>query len=162
MAYQEGFGRNRLQRKHPEARNIPAHGQILGPFATLGKARSGRRCYKADRLSGKSGWPIRPVAFFHRTSRKSRFFVLPAPEAARPWFQSAAAVAAAPANSRTSSNRPACRLRSGRSGRNCQHGRSRPWVTISFAPTQATPSREWLIQASSSVSLARRALFGRH
>jgi hypothetical protein len=35
-------------------------------------------------------------------------------------------------------------------------------VTISFAPTQATPSREWQIQASSSVSLARHAPFGRH
>jgi hypothetical protein len=159
MAY-EGLGRNRLQRKHPEARNIPAHGQILGPFATLGKARSGRGCYRADRLSGKSGWLTRPGAFFHRTSRKSRFFVLQAPEETRPWFQPAAVVAAAPANSRTSSNTPACHLRSGRSERNCRHERSRPWVTISFAPTQATPSREWPIQASSSICLARHAPFG--
>jgi hypothetical protein len=38
MAREEGFGRNRLQRKHPEARNIPVDGRILGPFATFSKA----------------------------------------------------------------------------------------------------------------------------
>src|SRR5258707_14253423 len=64
MAYEEGFGRNRLQRKHQEASNIPAHGQIPGPFAMLSKARSGRGWHRADRVSGKAvGLLARALSF---------------------------------------------------------------------------------------------------
>jgi hypothetical protein len=110
-------------------------------FAAPGKGRS-RVARRVKRSGLREAVAIRPVSFSHRTSRKSRCAAPPAPEPAPPWFQPAAALAAGPENSRTSSNRPVCRLRSGRSAHNCPFARPRPWVRVSFAPRPAMRSGE--------------------
>src|ERR1700676_4920517 len=84
---------------------------------------------------------IRPAVFAHRTNRKFRCDAPPAREAEVARLPPAEAVAG-PANYRTSSNRPVCRLPCGRSAHNCRQARSHPWAPISFAPMQVTKSGE--------------------
>ena len=87
------------------------------------------------------------------TNRKSRCAALPAPELAR--LPPAAVTRlppaeVAPANYRTSSNRPACHPPSVLWAHKDQL--SRLWVAILSAPMPAMRSGEWQIQASSLVS----------
>lgn len=147
----KGLRRHQLQPKMREARNIPA----VATFPGLQISRS----FCSLRNSPNGGWPgknlpTRLVSFSRKTNRKFRFVALPAPAPARPWFRPAEAGPEEPANCRTSSNKPACRLPSGQSAHNCRRAQLHPWVTISSVPMQVRRSGELQIQDSSSVSLA--------
>ena len=155
MPDEGGFGEIDCSRSDPKQGPFLRRDNFRS-FAAPGKGRS-RAARRVKRSRLQKAVATRPVSFSHRTSRRSRCAAPPAPEPAPPWFQPAAGLAAGPANARTSSNRPACRLRSGRSARNCRFARSRPWVTVSFAPRRAMRSGELQVKASSSFSLARRA-----
>jgi hypothetical protein len=111
------------------------------------------------RLQSKQAATIRPAAFSHKTSRKSRSAALQVPAAATAGPRSRLA-AAAPAGSRTSSNRPACHPQSGQSAHRDRRARSRSWAAIWFAPRPVTRSGESKTRASSSASLARLAPAG--
>ena len=152
MPNEGGFGEIDCSRRYRKQGPFLC-GDNFRSFAAPGKGRP-RVARRAKRSGFRKAVVIRPVSFSHRTSRKSRCAAPPAPEPALPWFQLAAAGPAEPANSRISSNRPVCRLRSGRSAHNCRLARLRPWITVSFAPRRAMRSGELQVKASSSFSLA--------
>src|ERR1700676_2951884 len=139
----EGFEETDLQRKLLEARNIPAGGWIFAAFCGTRQSPVGE-----DKTA-----PIGPAASFHRTSRKFHFDALPAPAAEAARLRPGAAVAAAPAGCRTSSSRPVCHRRSGRSGHRDRHAPSRSWARVWSAPRRAKRSGERQTPVSSSASL---------
>ena len=133
----------------PDAADI-GEGKTVDPLAEVmadikSKAHSSRN----------NATTIRPAAFSHKTSRKSRFAALPAPAVEAPAQFPLAAAVAAPADSRTSSSRQVFHPPSARSAHRDRHARSHSWVTISFAPRRAKRPAESKSQASSSASLAR-------
>ena len=145
--------------RHCLAPDCRARRLILGSFAALSKDRLAARVraralfrlrsYRSEKA------PIRLAASLRRTIRKFRCDELRVAQAEPARLRPAAAVvvaAPAPANSRTSSNKPVGHRRCGRSAHNCRRARSHSLAPAWFAPTQATKSGEWQGRASSSAS----------